>query len=169
MRGVYHMAGFLKAEAVKIFDIGPHYRDCERQDMLVSNGRLGSALATMFGSEGKPIEAVVLMRKHGFTAVAENLVTTVYRAIYTRINAEVQTKTLALARDVYGERAEQGGFDGLTPLQGDGCLLVCEQYQGKPWRLWVREVREISLYKNSLGSKKQFTGRFIGEFAGGAH
>ncbi len=167
MRAVYHMAGFLKAESVKIFDIGPHYRNGERQDMLVSNAYFGSALATMFGSAEKPDETVVLMRKHGFTAVAESLVTAVYRAIYTRVNAEVQTKALALARDVYGARAEQGLFDGLTQLQGEGCLRVCEQYQEKPWKLWLHEVGGNSLYENSLGSKRRIPRRSRGESLGG--
>ncbi len=154
MRAVYHMAGFLKSEAVKVFEIDRYYYDGEQQNMLVSNARFGTALATMFGSGEKPDESVVLMRRHGFTAVAESLVTAVYRAVYTRINATVQTTALALARDAYGERIEQGGFDGLTQLQRDGCLRMCEQYQEKPWKLWVREVRKIPLYENSLGQMK---------------
>lgn len=168
MRAVYHMAGFLGSQPAKVFDIAPHYRDGDQQDMLVRNARFGTALAEVFAnndnssshgssSSAKPDETVVLMRRHGFTAVGENLVTTVYRAIYTRINAEAQTKAMAIARNVYGEQSEKkGGFDGLTQLQGEGCYVMCEQYQDKPWRLWVREVERNPLYDNSLSEGNDF-------------
>ncbi|KAK5218694.1 hypothetical protein LTR72_008633 [Exophiala xenobiotica] len=141
MRAVYHMTGFLGSQPTKVFDISPHYQDGDQQDMLVRNARFGAALAEVFASNNdgkKPDETVVLMKRHGFTAVGESLVTTVYRAIYTRINAEAQTKAMAISRNVYGEQAdEKGGFDGLTQSQGDGCYLMCQQYQDKPWRLWL--------------------------------
>ncbi|KAK6384781.1 hypothetical protein LTS17_002344 [Exophiala oligosperma] len=152
MRAVYHMAGFLGSTPAKVFDIDPHYRDGDQRDMLVRHAHTGTALAGCFGGVGeKPHETVVLMKRHGFTAVAENLVTAVYRAIYTRINAEAQTKAMTVARNMYGDQElQKAGFEGLTDLQGEGCSLMCEQYQDKPWRLWVREVQMNPLYDNSL-------------------
>ncbi|KIW12084.1 hypothetical protein PV08_09358 [Exophiala spinifera] len=164
LRAVYHMAGFLGSKPVKVFDIDPHYREGDQRDMLVRQAHTGAALASVFGDSGAgsdgsqapvPEETVVLMRRHGFTTVADNLVTAVYRAIYTRINAEAQTKAMTIARSVYGDQVEKGGFEGLTPLQGEGCGLMCEQYQDKPWRLWVREVEMNPLYVNELSERKK--------------
>lgn len=151
MRAVYHMAGFLGSKAVKVFDIDPHYQQGDQRDMLVRSAQLGSALADRFGGGEKPDETVVLMKRHGFTCVAENLVTAVYRAIYTRINAETQTKAMTIARLGGGDEVNgSGGFDGLTDEQGEGCKIMCETYQDKPWRLWVREVDRNPLYQNIL-------------------
>ncbi|KAK4939727.1 hypothetical protein LTR10_020011 [Elasticomyces elasticus] len=151
MRAVYHMAGFMGSKSVKVFDIDPHYRLEDQRDMLIRNARFGVALAAEFGGGEKPEETVVLMRRHGFTCVAENLVTAVYRAIYTRINAEVQTKALTIARLSGGDEVNgQGEFEGLTDGQGEGCKIMCETYQDKPWRLWVKEVERNPLYDNTL-------------------
>lgn len=156
MRAVYHMAGFLGSKPAKVFDIDPHYRHGDQRDMLVRHPHTGTALANVFGGAGDtPEETVVLMKRHGFTTQAENLVTAVYRAIYTRINAEAQTKAMMIARNVYGDQVEKGEFEGLTQLQGEGCSLMCEQYQDKPWRLWVREVEMNPLYENELSEKRE--------------
>lgn len=188
LRSVYHMAGFLGGEAqgVRVFDIDPLYRDGEQRDMLVNNSRVGAALAEMFAdtsptksgtdltsSRGSPDQAVVLTRRHGFTAVGRDIVTAVYRAIYTRINAEVQTKAMAIAKIAPGghDHVSQGGgageshaqpeklefaFQGLTAEQGKGCAVMNESYQEKPWRLWVREVERLPLYENTLSEAKNF-------------
>ncbi|KAI1615573.1 class II aldolase and Adducin N-terminal domain-containing protein [Exophiala viscosa] len=153
LRAVYHMAGFLGSKPVKVFDIDHHYEHGDQRDMLVRNARFGAALAHMFGGRETPNETVVLMKRHGFTCVAGNLVTAVYRAIYTKINAEVQTKAMTMAKmHSYGVDG-QSGFGGLTEEQGEGCKVMCETYQDKPWRLWVREVERNPLYENTLSEE----------------
>ncbi|ETI24578.1 hypothetical protein G647_03947 [Cladophialophora carrionii CBS 160.54] len=163
LKAVYHMSGFLGSRGVKVFDIAPLYRQGEQQDMLVNNARFGAALAEKFVAEGSgteadaPEETVVLMRRHGFTVVGRDLVTAVYRAIYTRINAEAQTKAMSIARSgmVDNEEAQQRegmemGFQALTAEQVVGCSVMNEAFHDKPWRLWVREVERLPLYENRL-------------------
>ncbi|EXJ93399.1 hypothetical protein A1O1_01791 [Capronia coronata CBS 617.96] len=179
LRAVYHMAGFLGGQGVKVFDIDPLYRDDEQRDMLVNNSRFGAALAAKFADSTSnnahsemPNEPVVLMRRHGFTAVGRDIVTAVYRAIYTRINAEAQTKAMALAQHAprasseHSSEEDRGGnsrteqlefaFQGLTPEQSRGCAVMNEGYQEKPWRLWVREVERLPLYENTLSEGRNF-------------
>lgn len=163
LKPVYHMAGFLSNDGVKVFDIDPLYRDGEQRDMLVNNARFGTALAEKFSQNPdaeKPEETVVLMRRHGFTCVGRDIVTAVYRAIYTRINAEAQTKALAVAAHARIDTVQtmsEGmgvGFQALTDDQVTGCGVMCETFQDKPWRLWVREVERLPLYENTLSQKK---------------
>ncbi|EXJ76658.1 uncharacterized protein A1O5_01166 [Cladophialophora psammophila CBS 110553] len=159
LKAVYHMAGFLGSRGVKVFDIDPLYREGEQRDMLVNNSRFGAALAEKFVSGAEmqsPEESVVLMRRHGFTCVGRDIVTAVYRAIYTRINAEAQTKSMVIAGLVPGGREvlrDEGmgiGFQALTEEQSEGCTVMNEGFQDKPWRLWVREVEKQPLYYNDL-------------------
>ncbi|KAL2424168.1 Decarboxylase tropJ [Exophiala dermatitidis] len=167
LRAVYHMAGFLNNKGVKVFDIDPLYRDGEQRDMLVLNERFGAALAEEFAGPDNtgtetvgttaPVESVVLMRRQGYTVVGRDIITAVYRAIYTRINAEAQTKAMAIANHaVNGPHAEQlsFSFQGLTDEQSKGCAVMNEGYQAKPWRLWVREVERLPLYENTLARTK---------------
>ncbi len=166
LKAVYHMSGFLGAKGAKVFDIDPLYREGEQRDMLVNNARFGAALAEKFVTEGseakEPEEAVVLMRRHGFTNVGKDIVTAVYRSIYTRINAEVQTKSMRLLQNAgvtVQEVEKEGmgvGFQALTEEQVTGCKVMCEKFQDKPWRLWVREVERLPLYDNSLSEAKSF-------------
>ena len=157
LKSVYHMSGFLGSEGVRVFDIDPMYQEGEARDMLVNNARFGTGLAEKFASDPnaqEPDETVVLMRRHGFTCVGRDLVTAVYRAIYTRINAEAQTKAMAIAKhnpDPEGQVVYGAGFEGITSEQEKGMKIMCERFQDKPWRLWVREVQRIPLYENSLG------------------
>ncbi|OCT52553.1 class II aldolase [Cladophialophora carrionii] len=166
LKAVYHMSGFLGSQGVKVFDIAPLYRQGEQQDMLVNNARFGAALAEKFVAEGSDTdtdalgETVVLMRRHGFTVVGGDLVTAVYRAIYTRINAEAQTKAMSIARSgmIDNEEARQRegmGFQALTAEQVVGCSVMNEAFHDKPWRLWVREVERLPLYENRLSESNR--------------
>ncbi|OAP61572.1 hypothetical protein AYL99_03775 [Fonsecaea erecta] len=163
LQAVYHMAGFLGSRGVKVFDIDPLYHAGEQRDMLVNNARFGAALAEQFVSAPdmqSPEEAVVLMRRHGFTCVGRDLVTAVYRAIYTRINAEAQTKAMAVANHApggllglglgHGAATGDVGFQALTDDQSLGCATMNEAFQDKPWKLWVRVVESSPLYRNRL-------------------
>lgn len=162
LRSVYHMSGFLGSEGVPVFDIDPLYRDGDQRDMLVNNARFGTGLAEKFAVDAhatQPDESVVLMRRHGFSCVGRDIVTAVYRAIYTRINAEAQTKAMAIAKhnpDPQGQVVYGDGFDGITREQEKGTKIMCERFQDKPWRLWVREVERNPLYENTLSEKSGF-------------
>ena len=166
LKAVYHMSGFLGAKGVKVFDIDPLYWEGEQRDMLVNNARFGAALAEKFVTEGsntkEPEETVVLMRRHGFTVVGRDIVTAVYRGIYTRINAEAQTKAMAissaaqLGTDEVEKEGMGVGFQALTEEQVTGCGVMNEAFHDKPWRLWVREVERLPLYENSLSKRRNF-------------
>lgn len=121
LRPVYHMGSFLSAGA-PVFDIRRHF-GCT--DMLVRNRAQGAALAGELGVQG-----VVLMRGHGFVAVAESIAVAVYRAIYTEVNAAAQQKAIALGGTVtYLEPDEAARSDETNRAVSD-----------RPWELWKRQV-----------------------------
>lgn len=151
---VFHMAGFL-GQDVPVFDIDPLYEVGERHDMLVKNSRMGNALASQFSKDpefDKPAldYNVALMRRHGYTTHGVDIETAVYRAIYTKINAGVQTNSMLLrqAFNATSKVAEKFDFDPLTPEQCEGCIIMNEGTQDKPWKLWVQEVEASNLYVN---------------------
>lgn len=160
LKAVYHMGGFLGSQGLRVFDIAPLYRNSDQQDMLVNNARFGSALAEKFSHPGsdKPDETVILMRRHGFTCLGRDIMTAVNRAVYTRINAEAQTKAMLLAQVRPGAKSANNGlaFAGLTTEQIVGCSVMNEDSQDKPWKLWVRETQSMPLYKNTLMPKLDF-------------
>jgi ribulose-5-phosphate 4-epimerase/fuculose-1-phosphate aldolase len=72
----------------------------------------------------------VLMRGHGFVAVAESIPGAVYRAIYTEVNAAAQQKAIALGGTVtYLEPDEAARSDETNRAVSD-----------RPWELWKRQV-----------------------------
>jgi ribulose-5-phosphate 4-epimerase/fuculose-1-phosphate aldolase len=121
LRPIYHMGSFLSGGA-PVFDIRTHF-GCT--DMLVRSREQGVALAAELGGE-----AVVLMRGHGFVAVAESVPVAVYRAIYTELNAAAQQKAIALGGTV-------------TYLDVDEAARSDQTNRGvsaRPWELWKRQV-----------------------------
>ena len=150
--------------------------------MLVNNMRFGAALASEFVDKKAPSTAsslsskdhdhltpthtVVLMRRHGYTTHGADIETAVYRAIYTKINAGVQTSAFgvrgnfaamqqaaSLTKETKKEEQENGmemkfEFEPLTAEQCRGCVVMNEGTQDKPWRLWVQEVESSVLYRN---------------------
>lgn len=117
LKPLFHMAGFI-GRGAPVFEI----RDAggTATDLLISNARLGKALAAMF-SDSK----IVLMRGHGSTVVAHDLRTVVYRAIYAEVNARFQ-----LAAGLHGEVVY------LTPEEAEACVLSIEGQIDRPWDLW---------------------------------
>ncbi len=138
-----------------VFDIAPLYEAKDQQDMLVNNKRLGAALASEFAEDNatrdnSPDHSVVLMRQHGFTTHGPDIPTAVYRAIYTQVNAEAQTKS-TLLRDAVTRSSDAKptfAFEALTAEQCSGCQAMNERTKDRPWGLWVREVEKCSLYTN---------------------
>lgn len=79
----------------------PLYQPGDQQNMLVNSERFGSALAAKFSSTSLVDKTdhdhnVVLMSNHGFTVVGSSVKQAVYRAVYTRINASIQSQALML-------------------------------------------------------------------------
>lgn len=125
MQAMFHNAAFL-AEDPPIFDISEQFG---ATDMLVSDIPKGEALTQVMGPKN-----VVLMRAHGSVACGPNLQTAVFRAVYTEVNARIQSATLSLA---------QG--DSVAALSKEEGLLADAVNQGagmRAWDLWRAQVKE---------------------------
>jgi ribulose-5-phosphate 4-epimerase/fuculose-1-phosphate aldolase len=122
LRPLFHMAGFI-GKAAPVFEI----RDAggDGTDLLISNQRLGRALADLFKSS-----SIVLMRGHGSTVVAETIQKAVYRAVYAEINARYQVEANMLGPITY-----------LTEEEARSCAASIEGQIQRPWDLWKEEVR----------------------------
>ena len=149
---MYHMGGFLQAGPVHVWDPASLYDDSDRQDMLVNTVRLGASLAESFGEpteKKQPERNVVLMRHHGYTTYGKDIATACYRAIYTLINAGVQTNAVLLqsAAKAAGT-VESADVTGLSDRHARDCQIMTELTQDKSWRLWSREVEANPLYVN---------------------
>jgi ribulose-5-phosphate 4-epimerase/fuculose-1-phosphate aldolase len=124
LRPIYHMSAFLSL-GVPVFEIreaaeGP-------TDMLVSNGKLGKALAEKLGDK-----AVVLMRGHGDAVVAGTLPMAVFRAVYTEANARLQLQAGTLG----------GEITFLDREEGEKAMQVLGQIHLRAWELWKREATQ---------------------------
>lgn len=88
LRPIYHMGSFLGA-GVPVYEI----RDAggPATDMLIRTPVLGAGLARTLGNA-----PVALMRGHGSVVVGGSLPEVVFRAIYTEINARLQSDALRL-------------------------------------------------------------------------
>ncbi|MDB5875280.1 MAG: putative class aldolase [Ramlibacter sp.] len=124
LRPVCHMSGFLGSGA-GWFEIRDHAG--EASDLLVRTGELGASLARSLESH-----AVVLMRGHGCTVVAEALKVAVYRAIYTNLNAQVQLSAQALGDPIF-----------LSLGEAQATAAANESQVDRAWRLWSEKLPRI--------------------------
>jgi len=119
LRPVYHQGAFV-ASGVPVFEI----RDAGGMtDMLVSDGKLGRALAVTLGN--KP---VALMRGHGAVIVGDSIPTAVGRSVFLDINARAQAQALALG----------GKITYLDPEEARK-YLAPNNYD-RAWELWKKQV-----------------------------
>jgi ribulose-5-phosphate 4-epimerase/fuculose-1-phosphate aldolase len=121
LRPICHMSAFLES-GVPNFEI----RDCDGMtDLLVRNAKHGSCLARVLGTSD-----VALMRGHGNVCVGADVMTAVYRAVYTEVNARLQAQAIAL-----------GG--PITFLEPEECQLITGRkdtnYQ-RPWAMWKSRI-----------------------------
>ncbi len=93
LRPICHMSGFL-GEAIPVFEIRDHAGDAS--DLLVTNSKLGAALAKTLGGCN-----CALMRGHGSTVVAPALREAVFRAVYTEVNARLQSEAMRLGEPTF--------------------------------------------------------------------
>ena len=124
MRPVYHMASFLHV-GVPVWDVRS-VNDPDAAALLVRNSALGKSLALTLGAG-----PVALMRGHGNVVVAPDVQTAVGRAIYTEVNARLQTLAIGLGGPVNYISAEEGAARDDAP--GD---------TARGWDLWKKEALE---------------------------
>jgi len=121
LKALYHNSAFLAA-GVPVFDIR---KSAGMTDMLIRNNDLGKALAETLAD--KP---VVLMRGHGDVAVGPSIPVAVFRAVYTEVNARLQTQAAALGGPIYA----------LEPEEGVKADQTNQQVTGRPWQLWKQKA-----------------------------
>ena len=92
-RAVAHVSSFLGLDT-PIFEIRDEAG--EDNDLLITNSKLGAALARTIGDR-----PAVLMRGHGSTVVGANLREAVFRAVYTESNAKLQAEAMKLGPVTY--------------------------------------------------------------------
>ena len=121
MRATYHNAAFLAA-GVPVFDIRHKFG---ATDIVISSAEKGAALAEALGDK-----AVLLLRAHGFVAVAPTLQSAVFRAIFTEVSARVQLQAAALGGPMAALDEEEG-------RRADAINLATV---GRSWELWKKRV-----------------------------
>jgi len=116
LRPVFHTASFLHV-GVPVYEI----RNAGgATDMLVRNGALAKALAATLGD--KP---VALMRGHGNVVVGPNVKRATIRAVYTEVNARLQTIALGLGGAINYISPEEGALRDKSPGE-----------EGRAWDGW---------------------------------
>ena len=121
LRPLFHMPSFLSPR-VPIFEIR---RAGGMTNMLVGNSQLGKALAETLGDR-----PVVLMRGHGNVVVAPMLSLAVFRAIYTEVNARIETQAIMLG----------GPITFLEPEEAEKATQTNTQVHLRAWELWKRDA-----------------------------
>lgn len=117
LRPIYHMASFIRG-AARVFEIRERFGTT---DMLVRNGSQGAALAESLGDD-----TVVLMRGHGFCAVAPSVPVVVFRSVYTESNAALQQQAIALG----------GSITYLDEGESELSEATNRSVVERPWTLW---------------------------------
>lgn len=143
-------------KSTPVYDISEHYQFNDVRDLLIRNIDLGTSLASCFtsptsspdSSHREPDHAVVLMRGHGCTVVASTIEECVYRAIYTKENATVQTTSLGLRMAYHGSHGSAADIQYLHDDEIGGTTAISQTAWGRAWGLWVREVEGSQLYIN---------------------
>ncbi len=126
LRPMNHIAGFLGA-GVPVFEI--RATAGAATDMLIRNAGLGHALAATLGDH-----PVALMRGHGSVAVAKDVRRVVFRAVYTEVNARMQSEALRLSATYAGEP------DYLNDDEARAAALTNDGLVDRPWELWKRRA-----------------------------
>jgi ribulose-5-phosphate 4-epimerase/fuculose-1-phosphate aldolase len=121
LRPMNHIASFL-GSGVPVFEIrdvaGP------ASNMLVSNPTLGHALAIVLGQY-----SVALMRGHGSVAAAQSVRHVVFRAIYTEVNARVESEALRLGAPTF-----------LNEQESAAAMKTNDALVDRPWELWKQRA-----------------------------
>ena len=119
---VCHMSGFLGLDT-PVFEIRDHAGDSS--DMLITNSKLGAALAKTLGGCN-----CALMRGHGSTVVGPTLREAVFRAVYTEVNAKLQSEAMSL-----------GEFIPLTEGEAVTSARNIASQVNRAWDFWVMRAQ----------------------------
>jgi ribulose-5-phosphate 4-epimerase/fuculose-1-phosphate aldolase len=117
LRAIFHNGHFL-GHGVPVWEI--RHSAGEKNGMLVNTSELGKSLAQSLGGG-----SVVLMRGHGDAVAGPDLKTTVFRAIYTEVNARLQMQAVALG----------GPINFLNQYE-----QAKTQNVDRPWDTWRKQV-----------------------------
>ena len=141
-----------------VFEPRPHFKPGDIKDLLIRSEHLGAALAALFddsvNSHGASHleRSVVLMRGHGMTVAAASIEHCVFRAIYTRNNAVIQTTAVLLKSSLRtGSADDSDTMEDLTFLDDEevlDCTGINTSTVLRPWTAWSREVQANPLYVN---------------------
>ena len=123
LKPVFHLGAFLYG-GVPVYEISDHTGDGE---MLVRDAKLGDALARTLGDK-----IVALMRGHGNVVVGPSLQHAVFRAIYTEVNARLQTVAIGLG----------GKVRYLSDAEGDNVTNKQPGNIARAWDLWKERVKK---------------------------
>jgi ribulose-5-phosphate 4-epimerase/fuculose-1-phosphate aldolase len=119
LRPIFHLGGFLGV-GVPVFEI--RNTGGQATDMLIRNAALGAALAKTLGSA-----PVALMRGHGDVVVGRSVKEAVFRAVYTEVNARLESEALRLG---------QGQVVFLNEEEARAAAETNSAQIGRPWELW---------------------------------
>jgi HCOMODA/2-hydroxy-3-carboxy-muconic semialdehyde decarboxylase len=117
LRAIFHNGHFL-GQGTPVWEIRDHAG--EQNNMLVLSNELGRSLAQTLGQG-----SVVLMRGHGNAVAGPDLKTTVFRAIYTEVNAKLQMQAVMLG----------GPITFLNEYEQNKAQNV-----DRPWNAWRKQV-----------------------------
>jgi ribulose-5-phosphate 4-epimerase/fuculose-1-phosphate aldolase len=126
MLATYHNAAFIAA-GVPVFDIRAQFG---KTDIVIDTADKGAAMARSLGDK-----SVVLLRAHGFVAVAPSLQAAVFRAIFTEVNARVQLQAMSLGRG-----QDIGALACLDAEEGRKADAVNLATVGRSWELWKKRI-----------------------------
>ena len=124
LRPICHMSGFLGA-STPVFEIRHSIGD--GSDLLIRSQALGKALAQVLGSA-----SVALMRGHGNVVVGTSIQQSVFRAINTEKNAQLQSEAMRLAG--------AGEVMYLSDLEAKAASDMNDEHLDRPWQMWKRQV-----------------------------
>jgi HCOMODA/2-hydroxy-3-carboxy-muconic semialdehyde decarboxylase len=117
LKPIYHMASFLFS-GVPVYEIRKTRLE---NDLLIRDIELGRDLAASLGKC-----SCVMMRGHGMTVVGDSLPEVVFRAVYTQMNARLQTAAGQL----------QGPIQFLSEEEGVRATATNRGTVERPWELW---------------------------------
>lgn len=109
-------------------------------------------------NSASPTNNVVLMRGHDMAVIGLDIVTAVFRAIYTQSIAEIRRDALILSALGCTDGQPPGKsrrIRYLTEREKHDSIALDTTFFNRAWELWVREVDAAAtgeLYRNSLGS-----------------
>ena len=117
------MASFLFS-GVPVFEIRKTRRD---NDLLIRDTELGRDLANSLGKC-----SCVLMRGHGMTVVGDGIPEVVFRAVYSQMNARLQTAAGQL----------KGPIEFLSEEEGKRATATNRGTVERPWELWKAKAMQ---------------------------